>query len=142
MNQACVDEEAFLESIVLDEHRHLFLHQTASPELFIEGFLHERTANLIYWFTVTLFKALIVAEVLVVRSFHDALLVQLLKYLGQHTILNIASDGLTTLDHLSPTTLTVLLLVSRQSEKLRQALNEASLRIKYHLALQFVHPVL
>ena len=91
---------------------------------------------------MTLFKALIVAEVLVVRSFHHALLVQLLKYLGQHTILNIASDGLTTLDHLSPTTLTVLLLVSRQSEKLRQALNEASLRIKYHLALQFVHPVL
>ena len=75
MDQACIDEEAFLESIILDEHRHLFLHQTVSPKLFIQGFLHERTANLIYWFTVALFKAFIVAEVLVVRSFHDALLV-------------------------------------------------------------------
>ena len=31
VDQACVDEEAFLESIVLDEHRHLFLLQTALP---------------------------------------------------------------------------------------------------------------
>ena len=56
-------------------------------------------------------------------------------------MLNIISDGLTTFDHLGPITL-IVLLVSRQSEKLRKALNEASLWVKYHLALQFVHPVL
>ena len=91
---------------------------------------------------MTLFEALIMAEVLVVRSFYDASLLKFLKYLGKHPILNIASDGLTALDHLSPATFTVLLLVRWQPEKLRQALKEASLRVEWHLALQFVHPVL
>ena len=93
---------------------------------------------------MTLLKALILrptTRVLIVRSMHhNPLLVQALDHSDQHLTLDIASDRLATLDHLAPAF--ILLTLGRQSDKIRQTLDEASLRIDQHLALQFVHPVL
>ena len=68
------------------------------------------------------------AKVLVMWPMHDTLLVQSFDDLDQHLTLDLLSDGLATLDHLSPA-LVFLLTLGRQLHKLRQALDETCIGI-------------
>ena len=93
---------------------------------------------------MALLKALILPttpKVLIVWPMHhNTLLVQALDDPDQHLTLDIVPNRLATLDHLAPAFM--LLALGRQLDKIRQTLDEASLRVDLHLALQLFNPVL
>lgn len=62
MDHACVDEETFLEDVILYDQGQIFLYHTAPPQLLVESLFHETTANLVDWLAVPLFQPLAMAE--------------------------------------------------------------------------------
>ena len=64
IDDACVDQEAFLENVAFNEHWHLFAAHLQASLLFMQSLLDEAAANLEDWLTVALLRLVLKHSVL------------------------------------------------------------------------------
>ena len=64
IDDACVDQEAFLENVALDEHWHLFAAHLQASFLLMQSLFNQAAANLEDWLTVALLRLVLKHSVL------------------------------------------------------------------------------